>query len=526
MIMTRTPPPSLRNFMMIAIMAATAVASGPAQPPPQSIFYEGTLSEPGGSGLPLTPGDYVMRFRLFDQAEGGSLAWAELREGSDPDTGAVTVTTGGYFGVHLGQITPLLPVLASHEALWIEIAVDLDSSGTIDEPDEVYAPRQRLTSVPYALLADRAQMAASLGVENLVIAAQSGGDFSSISEALASVSPTAEDPVMIFVAPGVYSEAITVPSYVHLLGPGPEQATIVASGVPSAVFVDGAEGVAITGMTVSAELHGVFTFNGSQARFEDLVVETELGDAFRIIGEGSDVVISGCHVQQAGARGVNIDQAVMERVLVEDSLIERTGLAEDPALGGEGAVGGTNTTYQRVTFRDISSIIGGAALTLRPEGTIVRDCVIENIDGQGIVVFGSSAVASEETRIENTLIRDTEVALRTFDQDPGGHATFERCTVERAEFVGVRGEGGLTVSGCTFIDTPVAVEITNTTSQAVIMGNSVLPRAGAATGSITVGPDVDALVIRNIFDSASVAPSASVSGGDNITLTGDPLGLP
>jgi hypothetical protein len=61
----------------------------------------------------------------------------------------------------------------------------------------------------------------------LVIVAKSGGDFVSIQAAIDSIGDAAEDnPYLVWVAPGVYEEQVTMAPYVHLQGAG-QGATIV-----------------------------------------------------------------------------------------------------------------------------------------------------------------------------------------------------------------------------------------------------------------------------------------------------------
>ena len=65
--------------------------------------------------------------------------------------------------------------------------------------------------------------------ENVIIVAKSGGDFSSVQEAIDSITGAASDnPYLVWVAPGEYSEAVTMKPYVHLQGAG-QEATIITS---------------------------------------------------------------------------------------------------------------------------------------------------------------------------------------------------------------------------------------------------------------------------------------------------------
>lgn len=66
---------------------------------------------------------------------------------------------------------------------------------------------------------------------NVVVVAKSGGDFTSVASALASITDAAVDnPYLVWVGPGRYSETVQaeVPSHVHLKGAGEAVTTITA----------------------------------------------------------------------------------------------------------------------------------------------------------------------------------------------------------------------------------------------------------------------------------------------------------
>ena len=65
-------------------------------------------------------------------------------------------------------------------------------------------------------------------VARRVVVAKSGGDFTTISAALAGVTPSASARYVIDVMPGTYVESVAMKSWVHLRGAGPGFSTLQA----------------------------------------------------------------------------------------------------------------------------------------------------------------------------------------------------------------------------------------------------------------------------------------------------------
>lgn len=91
-------------------------------------------------------------------------------------------------------------------------------------------------------------------VANRVVVAKSGGDFTSIGEALASINPTFDNPFVIEVMPGTYVENIVMKSNVHLRGAGRGMVTITHNpdcGFCNVIEIVDVDNVEISGVTVS-----------------------------------------------------------------------------------------------------------------------------------------------------------------------------------------------------------------------------------------------------------------------------------
>jgi hypothetical protein len=100
---------------------------------PRLIRYQGTAVD--SQGVPLE-GPYTLTFRLYDAETAGAKVWEEVQASIPVEAGA--------FSVLLGQVTPL--DVDWTQPRWVSIQVG---------EDQELAPRQRITSVPLALVAER-----------------------------------------------------------------------------------------------------------------------------------------------------------------------------------------------------------------------------------------------------------------------------------------------------------------------------------------------------------------------------------
>jgi hypothetical protein len=262
--------------LALAAGAPQALARSLAQSgAPALISYQGYLTD--DVGQPIS-GTVDLKFELYAASSGGSALWSETQTG-------VTVSNG-FFSTLLGSVTPLSA--ADFDATTRYLQVSVDTGGGFTD-----MPRQRLASAPYALQAEEAKRAASAdsattassadsapwsgltgvpagfaddtdddvlgglscgdgqvvkwsdvagewtcgddnsggGYENVIVVARSGGDYSSVADALDSIaSPAADNRYLVWVAPGVYTETLLaqVQGYVHLQGAGPN-ATLIKS---------------------------------------------------------------------------------------------------------------------------------------------------------------------------------------------------------------------------------------------------------------------------------------------------------
>ena len=174
----------------------------------EEINYQGKLTD--SNNIPVGDGSFNFRFRLCatsDCSGGSDPLWTETHCYS-PDSGTTCDGTGsdqrvsvssGLFSVMLGSISSLSSVDFNDE-LWLEVQV----GGSASTPSwETLTPRKEIGTVPTAMVAksslDRAKY-------DIVVDAAGGGDYTTIASAISGAS--AGD--SIFIAPGTYSENITI----------------------------------------------------------------------------------------------------------------------------------------------------------------------------------------------------------------------------------------------------------------------------------------------------------------------------
>ena len=102
--------------------------------PPATIRYQARLTDQ--AGVPLA-GMHDLSFAIYGQESGGSALWSEGPRMVNLDDGSVELL--------LGEVTPLTSAVVTAPDRWLEVTVDAS----------VLVPRQKLASVPFALVADR-----------------------------------------------------------------------------------------------------------------------------------------------------------------------------------------------------------------------------------------------------------------------------------------------------------------------------------------------------------------------------------
>ena len=139
----------LPRLFFIVIVAFMSLSAGPgiAQTAvPMLINFEGELRSPA-TGEPVPDGAYTMLFRIYDVEFGGTPLWEEVYStvydnAVEVRDGIVSVLLGS------GEGDPLDGSLFNGADRWLEIRVET----------ETLEPRQTLTSVPYAMVAENTRL--------------------------------------------------------------------------------------------------------------------------------------------------------------------------------------------------------------------------------------------------------------------------------------------------------------------------------------------------------------------------------
>ena len=148
------------------IVRAGGGGAGAAPAVPSVMSYQGVLSDPD-TGVPVPDGNYNMSFIIFDAAAAGTALWEEPTVGSVP-----VAVSGGLFTHLLGSTEPLTSSVFESGDTYLQVFVN----------GETLSPRQPITTVAYALIAEQATTAASIdgisldGLDNRYVNSR-GGDF-------------------------------------------------------------------------------------------------------------------------------------------------------------------------------------------------------------------------------------------------------------------------------------------------------------------------------------------------------------
>jgi hypothetical protein len=224
-----------------ALVAGAWVAQGKASPTPGGtpsvVAYQGEVQT---GGTPYTGTGYF-KFAIVNATN--VTYWSNdstSTGGSEPTTAVQLTVSDGLFSVLLGDTTlsgmtqPLTSDVFNQSIRYLRVWFSSDNA-TFNK----LLPDTRIAAVPYALQAQDAVNADYLDglhasdlethYQHVIVVAKSGGDYTSLQTAIDSITDAADDtPYLVWVAPGLYSEEVTMKPYVHIQGAG-QDVTIISS---------------------------------------------------------------------------------------------------------------------------------------------------------------------------------------------------------------------------------------------------------------------------------------------------------
>ena len=128
----------LETLAFFALVAATLAPTRALAAVPQTLTQQGRLLNTDGTPV---AGPVRLIFNLYDSSSSTTPLWTETQSNVMLDS------SSGAFSVQLGSVTPFPSGLWNGVALYLGVTVGNDPEMT---------PREQITSVPYALLADNA----------------------------------------------------------------------------------------------------------------------------------------------------------------------------------------------------------------------------------------------------------------------------------------------------------------------------------------------------------------------------------
>ena len=223
-------------------LAQEAAPIGADAPAGTAFTYQGQLKDASG---PVTD-SCDFQLGLWDALSGGTQVGTTLtRSGVAVSEGLFTVQLD--FGANA----------FNGNARWLETAVRCPSGGGVYN---TLSPRQPLTPAPYALYSANTDKldgqhgsAFQQHYQNLLVVAKSGGDYTTITDALNSITDnSADNPYLIYVAPGVYTEKVTMKLYIDIEGAGEKitKVTYTGSSDPDTGTIIGADHAEIRFLSV------------------------------------------------------------------------------------------------------------------------------------------------------------------------------------------------------------------------------------------------------------------------------------
>jgi hypothetical protein len=511
----------LPGLALIAVSGA-APAQGGA---PTVVAYQGEVRLGG------TPHSGLGYFKFaVVNAAGTTTYWSNDGTSSGEPTNPIKLeVSDGLFSVLLGDIDldnmtqPMTADVFEQPDRTLRVWFSTSDSG----PFDLLVPDTRIAAVPYALQAQEAANAdtvdglhaGELGgthYQNVIVAAPCGGANTTVPGAIDSVTgASADNPYLVWVAPGLYVEQVTLVPHVHLQGAG-QEATIIRSTTTGGTWPPGqatlhlASDTSVRDLTVRNLATGdhnaavLATAGTTRTLLADVTVRTqgagiESNSALFLFGTGIDVTL-----QQVTALGENCSGGNYGLVIYLGPAVTLRG-GSFTARGGDVAKAIINTgndsilVAERVTTlgeNGSNSSIGlhssvGAATTLRGGSFTGRG---------GEYVSGIRSEGSD-----TTLEAESVTALGENGTYNYGlfHSTGAAATLCGGSFTGRGGTGAFGIYNAgngTMLETTGVTALGENGSWNYGLHNASSAAATLSGGSFTARGGLDARAINNYID--------------------------
>jgi len=386
-----------------------------------------------------------------------------------------------------------------------------------------------------------------------VLVAASGGDYTTIQEAIDSLNPSADIPCTVWVAAGDYSESPTIDkSHVHLKGAGYDRTSLQPVSNNPAVTCDGVSDVKITGFNIrDASSCGIISISssvtiannqfsdnetavmvvGSDARIEENVFDHNGGSGLGSISiRSSKAHVSGNTFVGGEAVTTGFENGYGNITIA--SISENTFTDADPAIDNNANRPGC---FTRITGNLISG--SGHDVGIRNNGpAVISENTIENC---ALLAINS---LSEQTMISNNLLRNNganggsaisssgtaTITGNTISDNPGhavsitgGVATVNGNTIANNQGFGIRSAGTAVVMGNALIGNGSGcIDDSATTIVAANLCNTSMSVLGTITSAedlnIEAGRDVNLRAGGDVNVNADNA--ASIQAGTDVSI--------
>jgi hypothetical protein len=458
-----------------------------------------TTSRLTGDGTPGSELDLAQQGAASGEAlKWNGTSWAPAAE-SDPDVGTLVandvprwdgagqelqpgtiVDTGTSVGIGIGSDTP---------SQTLEVGGNVHVSGS---GNGIYFQDGTF------------QDTASSRMQNVIHVAKSGADFATIQGAVDSISDaTVTNPYLVWVAPGVYNEAVTLKPFVHLQGAGRE-ATIVTSTLDSSGWYSSSGTITLESNVSVRDLTAINTGN-SQVSNVAIVGNNNLSNVL----VANVTARAECTGAGKNAYGLFLRQVVSSRIENVDS--------SATSIGGA-------RSYGAYLF-DSNIIIRGGSYA----GT-------DGSAGVWGIFVRSSTLEAFDTTVTVTNAQNNTVGLFYYDKSHavlhGG--SFSAQTTGTDDSTGIS-FGGDDTSTLLAIDVTVEVEVADslarsrgfyqTRGDSKIRGGSFTAVGGEANGIYVhpasgANPNMTAIGVEATGDGVGIGYGFHGYGGDSIKIQG------